>query len=340
MDFLGKTCPVCSENFHEGDDVVVCPKCGAPYHRECYKIKGKCIFTDLHTQGKSWHEVYDDDKTADEENTVVCPVCSASNDKNAIVCKSCGSFLSSQVSESIDGQSSQDQPQDDRDSFEKYFGSAGRPFAILLDPLGGVSKDESFDGVTAAELAKYVDTNTQYYLPVFGKIKAINKSKFNFSAFLFAGIWFLYRKQYVIGVIISLIFLLSEIASIFLVSAFSKPLFDEANRAMEITISTQSMTGYGQYVSWAYRNYSIAGVFWMLLPYLLIAVKLSLSVVSGLIANRCYMKSAIRKTKRAKEKNHDGDVMTAIAQAGGTNRAILWTFIACYIILTIAEMFV
>ena len=54
MDFLGKTCPVCSQNFHEGDDVVVCPKCGAPYHRDCYKQNGKCIFPELHKDG-SFH---------------------------------------------------------------------------------------------------------------------------------------------------------------------------------------------------------------------------------------------------------------------------------------------
>ena len=59
MDFLGKTCPVCSQNFHEGDDVVVCPKCGAPYHRDCFKQKGKCIFPELHKDGKSWKDVYD-----------------------------------------------------------------------------------------------------------------------------------------------------------------------------------------------------------------------------------------------------------------------------------------
>ena len=30
MDFLGKKCPVCSKNFHEDDDIVVCPECGTP----------------------------------------------------------------------------------------------------------------------------------------------------------------------------------------------------------------------------------------------------------------------------------------------------------------------
>ena len=35
MDFTKYTCPVCGETFQNGDDVVVCPECGAPHHREC-----------------------------------------------------------------------------------------------------------------------------------------------------------------------------------------------------------------------------------------------------------------------------------------------------------------
>ena len=56
MEYKGKPCPVCMRTFRDEDDVVVCPKCGAPYHRECYQEKGKCIFIDLHNSGKSWKE--------------------------------------------------------------------------------------------------------------------------------------------------------------------------------------------------------------------------------------------------------------------------------------------
>ena len=36
------------------DDIVVCPECGAPYHRACYQEKGQCIFEELHKAGKAW----------------------------------------------------------------------------------------------------------------------------------------------------------------------------------------------------------------------------------------------------------------------------------------------
>lgn len=41
-------CPVCNEEFKDGDDVVTCPICGTPHHRECYKSIGKCANADKH----------------------------------------------------------------------------------------------------------------------------------------------------------------------------------------------------------------------------------------------------------------------------------------------------
>lgn len=37
--FDGKLCPVCLKRFQENDDIVVCPVCGTPHHRECYSNK-------------------------------------------------------------------------------------------------------------------------------------------------------------------------------------------------------------------------------------------------------------------------------------------------------------
>ena len=52
--YTGAKCKVCQEPFKDGDDIVVCPDCGTPYHRECYKKAGKCINDELHESGGSW----------------------------------------------------------------------------------------------------------------------------------------------------------------------------------------------------------------------------------------------------------------------------------------------
>ena len=45
---IGEKCVECHNKFLDGDDVVVCPICGAPYHRVCYNHAGECIFKDRH----------------------------------------------------------------------------------------------------------------------------------------------------------------------------------------------------------------------------------------------------------------------------------------------------
>ena len=38
------TCGVCHAYLFEDDDVVYCPVCGAPHHRDCYKSIGHCAY--------------------------------------------------------------------------------------------------------------------------------------------------------------------------------------------------------------------------------------------------------------------------------------------------------
>ncbi len=49
-------CPVCDKDFKDGDDIVICPSCGAPYHRACYQQVGQCVFTARHASGDGQYE--------------------------------------------------------------------------------------------------------------------------------------------------------------------------------------------------------------------------------------------------------------------------------------------
>ena len=49
-------CPVCNRKFEEGDDVVYCPECGTPHHRDCYKAVGHCVNRGLHASGYSYYD--------------------------------------------------------------------------------------------------------------------------------------------------------------------------------------------------------------------------------------------------------------------------------------------
>ena len=47
-NFINAECPYCGRKFAEGDDIVVCPECGTPHHRECYKEHGSCANEERH----------------------------------------------------------------------------------------------------------------------------------------------------------------------------------------------------------------------------------------------------------------------------------------------------
>ena len=41
--YYGCPCEGCGKPLTLQDDIVVCPDCGAPYHRVCYEKLGQCI---------------------------------------------------------------------------------------------------------------------------------------------------------------------------------------------------------------------------------------------------------------------------------------------------------
>ena len=78
MNYKGVSCPVCGQPFQEGDDIVVCPECGAPHHRACYKQLGHCAMEQqLHPQHLSWQNPNDQPPAAaaDGSDDIICPNC-------------------------------------------------------------------------------------------------------------------------------------------------------------------------------------------------------------------------------------------------------------------------
>ena len=54
MKYTGNICDGCGLPFSDEDDVVVCPECGTPQHRECYEKENKCVCSHLHTEDYTW----------------------------------------------------------------------------------------------------------------------------------------------------------------------------------------------------------------------------------------------------------------------------------------------
>ena len=82
QNFLGNPCPYCGKNFESGDDIVVCPECGTPHHRDCYKEHSACANEEKHGENFEW-------KSASVPH-VHKPEPGENSNAEKVVCSNCG----------------------------------------------------------------------------------------------------------------------------------------------------------------------------------------------------------------------------------------------------------
>ena len=57
IDNKGISCSLCHAYLFEEDDVVYCPVCGAPHHRDCYNHIGRCALEEFHGTEKQYDKI-------------------------------------------------------------------------------------------------------------------------------------------------------------------------------------------------------------------------------------------------------------------------------------------
>lgn len=183
MDFIGEKCVCCGKEFEKEDDIVVCPECGSPHHRECYKKENRCANLALHSTGEKWKR--SDIKTKKAER-IVCPHCGFPNNPPELdECAICGTSLRGEA---------------------KHENTTSEQEDINIKNNTGFNPNEDMGGATLKEISLFVGTNTFYYIPVFKRMKDLgSKISFNFSCFLFPSFYFANRKMWLWAIISALI---------------------------------------------------------------------------------------------------------------------------------------
>lgn len=196
--YSNATCPVCGKTFSEKEDIVVCPDCGAPHHRECYQQLGHCALIDNHALGINWEPPAPPEPEQEPENQQVkCPRCGADNPADGIFCSNCGIRLGRQEQASTGNIPPYTQQ---RPPF--YAGQA----AFYNDPYGGANPDSEMDGVKVRDLSQFVGGNAAYFLMNFTRMKRSGRPiSFNFSALFFGWKYLLYRKMYGLSLLVFLV---------------------------------------------------------------------------------------------------------------------------------------
>ena len=93
MIYKGQICDGCGRIIEEDDDIVVCPECATPQHRECYNKNHTCVNADKHGDGFTWEALGGvNPVTAKKEEpvkTIPCPNCGYGNPEGSESCKQC-----------------------------------------------------------------------------------------------------------------------------------------------------------------------------------------------------------------------------------------------------------
>ncbi|MBR3988683.1 MAG: DUF2628 domain-containing protein [Clostridia bacterium] len=330
MDYKGHVCPVCNKSFEKGDDVVVCPVCGTPHHRDCYEELGHCFNLNRHRENYDYMREYEVNASFDEE--ITCSLCGAKNPKESKFCNSCGRPVEDSKAYNNSNQTEgQQNPQ------------GGFGGAFVIDPLGGVKADEDLgEGIKAGEAAKFVKTSTPYFIPQFKQLKERGKTRFSFVGFIFGGGWMLYRKMYKLGTVFTAIMVLLLMADIYTLVYHTDAikvvdtLYNEATRSMMQNFGFNFYGALGDFFTSLNTEQLIICISRTLISVFTIALR----VICGVLGNRFYYKHTIKTISKIKSASaSQQEVDTKLNAKGGVNILLALSLIASYYILYYLPIF-
>jgi hypothetical protein len=291
--FLNEKCLVCNNSFKEDDDIVVCPHCGTPHHRECYKESTRCANHENHGEDFHWEPTFvtpEDVNTPEEE---IKPPFGQVTNLDQI--------------------------------------PMGIPFPPLQQNLLNSFPQELEEGVKTEDVTIFVRHEFPKYLKKFQKIKD-GKFTWNWAAFFFAPYWFFYRKMHKLGVVFLAIFILLSSMS-FLPPAvkLSEAIYDFETQVQELTEKVETDAEYETAIMDLYKstyeklNENKTG----LTIYMVQSVaNFVISVFIGLNANKWYYKHTLSQVKKISvenetEKRREKLFITGGVAYGATFLAIL-----------------
>lgn len=189
-------CPTCAKEFVVGDDVVVCPVCGSPHHRDCYRTVGHCGNEDYHAEGRQWEAPKQEEQQQEVVDRRICRSCGAENPAQNCFCHACGQRVTAEPQ-----QNPQFGARAGQNPFADFAQSSNLDFGQVLD-----------DGITVKDACDYTGPNAIPFVMKFKQV-AHGTLTFNWWAFIFSFYYCFYRKMYKLGAILLGIFVIMLIPS-------------------------------------------------------------------------------------------------------------------------------
>ncbi len=343
MDYYNHRCPVCNKPFDKDSDIVVCPQCGAPHHRECYELEMRCHFQERHRDGFDYKAEYETQKAQAESEKVICRMCGTENEKGSKFCNQCGTATDEYVSydrhkEEADTQAGA--PYSPPPQGENPQGTEQPPFATFaFDPMGGLkAEDEIGEGVTVGECAKFVKNNTPFYSRLFYQMHKTGRGRFSFVGFLFSGGWLLYRKMYKLGAVVTALMAVLIIAQLYISTFYSDLL-------IQLEQAAYSGTWFARSDSTITMQSFLAGldtedIIVLAISYFASIGQIALRILCGIFGNKWYRKHCINKITEIKQKADSKETAdTQLQTKGGVNNALAMSLLFSYFLLSVLPYF-
>lgn len=276
----GRKCVVCHSYLFEEDDVVFCPECGAPHHRDCWQAVGKCKLSELHGTDAEYKfiplpegEKIKEPEEKSEKNT--CPFCNREVEEDAVYCPYCSSKLSGRI-----------------EIQSNFMGFS------FFDP-----NEEIAESVKAKEAAEVITINSGRYIQKFKNMRDGDSLSWNWAAFLVPHGWFAYRKMYLFAALLTAVMIAA--------SLFSIPLLIAQNNS-EITTAQN----YAEALNNMIEILVNAGPGAMICSTVGVLLNLAARIMSALFADRLYKDrviSAVEEIKKAEDRE------ATVFKKGGIN---------------------
>lgn len=176
MIYKGYKCAECKKVFEDNDDIVVCPECGAPHHRECYLKNGTCSMASYHSENfkylpeKSEEKILEEQKKEEEQR---------SSDKA-----------------------------DTRNNTGNFYPNGMRESILVY---GGVDPNDKIDDIPVKVLARYVGTSSGNFIRKWKMSEKGLGGSFSALTFLLGPFYLLYRKLWGLGLVTLLFSLVASI---------------------------------------------------------------------------------------------------------------------------------
>lgn len=299
--YYGCPCEGCAKPLTLQDDIVVCPDCGAPYHRTCYDKLGQCIHAPAHKAGYEWKFPYQD------ADLRICPACGERTLRSEERCRCCGAVLPPETAPRPEERSRNEDAQDfDYEDFYRQFNQT------IADPLhrnlrAAFGKDELIDEIPSQDWMDYIGSAAPIYLNDYSRMQLQRtKVSLSFSALLFGPFYFFYRKAW-------------------------KPAFTFL--AAELLISLPTIINLMQITGSPLAPAMSEGAL-IILSRIMTALSFLLMLGRGLYGKWLYRKSAAKQIKRIRSEFPDASQRRAVlaAQGGVSVAAVIGSFVLLLVI--------